>query len=341
MIQQGHAMGKCLTNLMDGSKKPACQSTLKHENGQYHRLIKSFHLSRPEDYLSIYQSGCNHDCLKCHSFEFSQYENGFWMSTDDIADAVAEYEATVTVWEPRERALMITASDLCHHCGRCVLEGKKGDLCPQKLSPDKIIFGPQGWGPARNIIAFTGGDITCQADFYAEVTEKIKEKCEKMWVLIETNGFGMTPQNLDKFQSAGVDSYWLDIKAYDPRIYKKLCGTSNETVLAAPAEIIDRGFALEVLSLFIPNWVEFDELEKIGRLVADVDKNIPFTILAFFPVYKMKDGRSPNLMEMLKAYAIVKDTGLKTVKLGNLGQFVKSNQDLNILLSVIGKEGIG
>ncbi|NVM02203.1 MAG: radical SAM protein, partial [Candidatus Helarchaeota archaeon] len=252
-----------------------------------------------------------------------------------------DYEETVTVWEPRERALMILAADLCHHCGRCVLEGRKGDLCPEKLEPEKIVYGPQGWGPARNIVAFTGGDVTCQADFYVEVSEKIKDQCKKMWVLIETNGFGLTPQNLDRFQSAGVDSYWLDIKAYDPKIYKKLCGTSNETVLAAPAGIVDRGFALEVLSLYIPNWVEVEELEKIAKLVAEVDKNIPFTILAFFPMYKMKDERSPNLMEMLKAYSTVKATGLKTIKLGNMGQFVKTNQDLNILLSVVGKEGIG
>ncbi|MHA1381264.1 MAG: hypothetical protein ACTSRG_23095 [Candidatus Helarchaeota archaeon] len=173
-------MGKCFTNLMDGSTKPACQVTLKYENNKWHRLIKSYHLSRPEDYLSIYQSGCNHNCLKCHSFEFSRYKNGFWMSTDEIAVAAAEYEKTVTVWEPIDRALMITASDLCHHCGSCVLEGRSGVLCPKKLSSDKIVLGPQGWGPARNIVAFTGGDIACQADFYAEATEKIKTKCNNM-----------------------------------------------------------------------------------------------------------------------------------------------------------------
>ncbi|MHA1381263.1 MAG: hypothetical protein ACTSRG_23090 [Candidatus Helarchaeota archaeon] len=150
----------------------------------------------------------------------------------------------------------------------------------------------------------------------------------------------MTPENLDKFQSAGIDSYWLDIKAFDSNLYKKLCGTSNETVLAAPAEIIDRGFVLEVLSLYIPNWVEIKELEKIANLIYGIDKNIPFTILAFFPVYKMKNERSPNLIEMLKAFSIVKGTGLKNVKLGNIGQFIKDEQELQILLTVVGKDAI-
>jgi hypothetical protein len=35
----------------------ACQATLKYENNNLHRLITSIHLSRFENYLSIYQFG--------------------------------------------------------------------------------------------------------------------------------------------------------------------------------------------------------------------------------------------------------------------------------------------
>ena len=54
------------------------------------------HLSRPEDYFSIYQSGCNHNCLKCHSWEFSKIFNGDWYSTDEIALECRKYEQDVT-----------------------------------------------------------------------------------------------------------------------------------------------------------------------------------------------------------------------------------------------------
>ena len=44
---------------VNGKSLPACRATLKYENNQIYRLITSIHLSRPENYLSIYQSGLN------------------------------------------------------------------------------------------------------------------------------------------------------------------------------------------------------------------------------------------------------------------------------------------
>ncbi len=307
----------------------------------WHRVIKSAHLSRPEDYYSIYQSGCNHSCLKCHSWYFSQKVSGFWASTDDLAEMAADYELCVTVWEPRERATMWHATDLCHHCGSCVVYGKPGPLCPQRLSRDKIVGSPQGYGPARNIVAFTGGDVVCCAEFYAEAAQKIKDRCENIWVLIETNGFGLIPKNLDLLVDAGVDSFWLDIKAYDKEVYKKLCGASNETVIKAPERILERGFVLEVLTLYIPGWVEEDQIAKVAKLLADLDPEIPFTILAFFPEYKLRHVRSPSLGEMIRAYSAAKEAGLKNVKLGNCSVFAKSAQDWEILLASVGRESIG
>ncbi|MFX0024175.1 MAG: radical SAM protein, partial [Candidatus Hermodarchaeota archaeon] len=138
MVKQGYNKGSCEVTLKDESKLPACKATLKFENGQYHRVIKSLHLSRPEDYFSIYQSGCNHNCLKCHSWEFSKHFNGKWYSTDEIAEICKAYEKDVTVFEPRERALMYYANDLCKHCGSCILFNKRSPLCPNKISKDKI-----------------------------------------------------------------------------------------------------------------------------------------------------------------------------------------------------------
>jgi pyruvate formate lyase activating enzyme len=335
MKAQGFPMGKCLTTLPDGTKQPACEATLKqNEQGIFSRVITAAHLSRPEDYYSLYQSGCNHNCLKCHSWEFSKNFQGDWWSTTQIAEYCADYEKTVTVHEPRNRATMFAAGDLCKHCGMC-LRGIRHPLCPNKLSPDQITLGPQGYGPARNIAAFTGGDIACCAEFYAQATEKIKEYCNDMHVLLETNGYGLTPTNLDLLAEAELDSYWLDIKAHDEDCYKKLCGTTNKWILELPGEIKDRGFELEILSLFIPGWVELDQLEQIFQLTAQVDQTIPFTILAFFPQYKLQTTRPPTMIEMLQAYYLAKDMGLKRVRVGNLGVFLKTEKDIELFTSLL------
>lgn len=180
MVAQSYERGACDTLLKDGTVKPACQATLRREGAAWYRLIEAAHLSRPEDYFSIYQSGCNHACLKCYSASFTQVCSGFWVSTSEIAEMVTEYESMVTVWEPRERATMFHASNLCHHYGLCVTSNSRGFLCPGKLSPDQVTLNVQGWGPARNIVAFTGGDLVCNAEFYAQAAEQIKKRCKKM-----------------------------------------------------------------------------------------------------------------------------------------------------------------
>ena len=334
MIDQGFEMGSCIVKV-NGKSERACKATLKYD-GVWYRLVKSIILSRPEDYLSIYQSGCNHSCLKCHSWYFTQIANGHWISTDEIAESAVEYEKIVTVKEPRKRATMWHATDLCRHCGSCVVSGRRGELCPKKLSRDQIVTSPQGYGPARNIVAFTGGDVVCRAEFYAEAAEKIKEETD-LWVLIETNGYGLTPKNLDLLKDAGVDSFWLDIKAYDEETYRSLCGTTNCWILKTPEWILDRGFVLEVCTLYIPNWVEVDQIRAIARLIADLDVDIPFTILAYFPEYKLKE-RSPTLMEMVRAYLAVEEEGLRNVKLGNVGVFAKTQRDLEILIGILGEK---
>lgn len=329
--EQGFTPGSCLV-LAEESHAPACQTTLKHEKGNVYRLITSIHLSRPENYLSIYQSGCNFSCRKCHSWYFSKIKDGIWYSPADILKEAAAYEKKVTLTEPREKATAWHAHDTCRCCGSCVVYRKRPVSCPAVLDTGAIVLSPQGFGPARNIVAFTGGDVTCRPEFYGKCAELIKTNT-KLWLLIETNGYGLTPKTLDYLRSTGVDAFWLDIKAFAPEKHRWLTGCANEHILRLPEEILKRDFVLEVLSLHIPGLVEADELEQIAKSLAAVDKSIPFTILAFFPEYKMTDFRKPTVEEMVESYRRVKAAGLKNIRLGNVGVFAPSEKDQRYLIS--------
>jgi pyruvate-formate lyase-activating enzyme len=328
--EQGFAAGSCTVEA-DGMRRLACQATLKQIDNEIYRLITSVHLSRPENYLSIYQSGCNFSCRKCHSWYFSKITDGTWYSAKDILDDALAYEKTVTQFEPRSRATAWHAHDACRCCGSCVTRQKPAAFCPGVIEPDQIVLSPQGFGPARNIVAFTGGDITCCPEFYAECARLIKKQT-KLWVLIETNGYGLTPQNLDFLAESGVDAFWLDIKAFDAETHKWLTGCTNERILKLPQQIIERGFVLEVLSLYIPDLVEAEDLENIARILGAVDADIPFTILAFFPEYRMKDFARPSVSEMVEAYQRAKAVGLTHVRLGNVGVFAPTEADRAFLM---------
>ncbi|HSB04064.1 MAG TPA: radical SAM protein [Thermodesulfobacteriota bacterium] len=334
LIKQGYPQGSCFVEVGKG-KSVACEATLKQTDSGPLRLISAVHLSRPENYLSIYQSGCNFSCRKCHSWDFAKVAKGQWWSPADVLKACKEYAKEVTLQEPRERATAFHAQDSCRCCGACVMHGKRSSLCPKVIQKEEIFLSPQGWGPARNIVAFTGGDLTCCPEFYIQSTRLIKSETH-LWVLIETNGYGLTPQNLDALKEAGVDSFWLDIKAYDEGDHKWLTGCFNRHLLKLPEEILKRGFVLEVLSLYIPNLVETPQLQKIAKLLFEVDPEIPFTILAFFPEYQMKRYKSPKVSEMVEAYHAVKATGLWNVRLGNAGIFASSEEDYHLLKECVG-----
>ncbi len=159
----------------------------------------------------------------------------------------------------------------------------------------------------------------------------------KLWLLIETNGYGLTLRNLDYLRESGVDAFWLDIKAFDQEKHKWLTGCSNDHILKLPEEMIKRDFVLEVLSLYIPDLVETDELVRIAQLIYGVNPEIPFTILAFFPEHQMKDFRSPNVEEIVDAYREVKSVGLQKIRLGNVGIFARTEKDQTYLMSHVDK----
>ena len=322
---QGRRGGACAVEA-PGRTLPACEATLRQREGKLERLIKSAHLSRPENYLSIYQSGCNFSCRKCHSWHFSQRPTGSWCTVETLLAICRDYEKQVTLREPRAKATAWHAADTCRCCGSCVTAGGRSPTCPGVLEAGQIALSPQGFGPVRNIVAFTGGDLTCRPDFYADFARRVKAET-KLWVLIETNGWGLTPENLDVLQAAGVDAFWLDIKAHDEKAHEWLTGCTNRWILELPGEILRRGFVLEVLSLYIPDLVETGQLRRIAELLAAADEEVPFTILAFFPEYEMGDFRTPTADEMLDACAAAREAGLKNVRVGNVGVFARSREE--------------
>jgi pyruvate formate lyase activating enzyme len=82
--------------------------------------------------------------------------------------------------------------------------------------------------------------------------------------------------------------------------------------------------------------VETDQIRAIANLLSKIDAEIPFTILAFFPEYRMMKNRAPNLQEMIEAFATVKATGLKNVRLGKTGIFAQEEEDYQLLLEEVG-----
>ncbi|MEM0049097.1 MAG: hypothetical protein QW424_00205 [Candidatus Bathyarchaeia archaeon] len=149
LVKQGFKPGSCLT-YYSGEWKPACKVTLMCKNNTPYRLIYSYAHKSPEQYLSIYQSGCNWSCKKCHSWRFTRYASGVWMSPKDIARISEEYymrNRENMYKEPRSNVTSWHAHELCRGCGSCIILGRRSKYCPGKLRLDQLtLLDDLTWG---------------------------------------------------------------------------------------------------------------------------------------------------------------------------------------------------
>jgi len=102
-----------------------------------------------------------------------------------------------------------------------------------------------------------------------------------------------------------IDKVAFGIKALTPGLHKDYTGVDNLGILKNFENIVKSGKQITVEAIFIPEYIYFDEIEKIARFVAEVDRNIFFVLLPYFKA-GLNHWRRPTPEEMQKAAEISK-----------------------------------
>ncbi len=95
--------------------------------------------------------------------------------------------------------------------------------------------------------------------------------------ILLTNGLRLIP-------TEHIDEFVVSIKAYQDAIHRDYTGVSNKKVLENFARIYSSCKRLRAESVFIPDYIDYSEIERIAEFIASVDKTIPYRIDAYFPV---------------------------------------------------------
>jgi len=83
----------------------------------------------------------------------------------------------------------------------------------------------------------------------------------------------------------------------------------------------EAGVWVEVTTLVVPGENDSEEeLTKIAKFIVGIDKNIPWHISRFHPMYKMSNKQATSIHSLKRAYDIGKAAGLKYVYMGNVGE---------------------
>lgn len=188
-------------------------------------------------------------------------------------------------------------------------------------------------------ICYFGGDPTPQLPFTLKASKLSLEKCpeRKLKICYETNGAGNS--SLEKraaelcFVSGGNIKF--DLKCFDPNLSHVLSGVDNsqsyENFRMAYEEFYEERKDIPVLTgvtLLVPGYVDAVEVENIAKFIADLNPDIPYSLLVFHPQLFFLDMGITPLEQVKKCYQTAKKY-LNRVKVGNLHLLpIKSQKEL-------------
>ncbi|MCX5826512.1 MAG: radical SAM protein [Deltaproteobacteria bacterium] len=135
-------------------------------------------------------------------------------------------------------------------------------------------------------VILMGAEPVCDPSLPQIVTSLKQSKGSSIVLL--TNGKKMSPLSL-------LDQVIFSIKAITPSLHRDYTGCDNEAILRNFITIAScKSVSLHTETVFIPSYVDEDEVLRIANFIASVDRTIPFRIDAYLPIQGLP-WHAPNV----------------------------------------------
>ena len=165
-------------------------------------------------------------------------------------------------------------------------------------------------------ISWTYNEPTLYFDFARE-TSLISHR-ENLKNVYVSNGY-MSEESLDETLKF-IDAFNIDLKFFDDRLYREICGGKLDIVLDNLKAIHQSGSHLEITTLLINDLnTDEDHIRSICNFVLEeLGEEVPIHFSRFFPMHKMSDESPTKIDYLLRAKEIAVDMGIEYVYLGNM-----------------------
>jgi pyruvate-formate lyase-activating enzyme len=138
-------------------------------------------------------------------------------------------------------------------------------------------------------IVLMGAEPVCDP-MLPRILASLKQLKDCSFVLL-TNGRKSPPLSM-------VDEIIFSIKAITPALHRDYTGVDNKVILQNFTQIAaSKSVSLHVETVFIPYYVDEDEVLRIADFIASIDPEIPFRIDAYLPIQGLP-WRAPQAHEI-------------------------------------------
>ncbi|MCD6409156.1 MAG: radical SAM protein [Candidatus Verstraetearchaeota archaeon] len=177
-------------------------------------------------------------------------------------------------------------------------------------------------------ICFFGGSPEPSFPFAIAYSEEVLERCRDrvMRICWEWNGCGNKKLALKAAELSFVSggNVKFDLKCYTEALCRALCGVPNRRAFENFKAIYKKFYedrkevpVLTATTLLVPGYVDAYEVERIAAFIADLNPEIPYSLLIFHPQFKMRDLPITPSSQVFECYLAAKKH-LEKVHVGNL-----------------------
>ncbi|MBS3906366.1 MAG: AmmeMemoRadiSam system radical SAM enzyme [Syntrophaceae bacterium] len=189
---------------------------------------------------------------------------------------------------------------------------------------EKIIDG--SWAPPSRIvslakenrcrsISYTYTEPTIYFEYAYETAALASQEGIKN--IFVTNGY-MTEEALKTIQPY-LDGANVDLKSYQEKFYKEVCGARLKPVLESLKLMKALGIWVEITTLVIPTLNDSErEFEEIAQFILSLGAEVPWHLSAFYPTYKLINLPRTPAATLHRAREIGLKAGLRYVYCGNI-----------------------
>jgi len=192
----------------------------------------------------------------------------------------------------------------------------------------KEFAGRVGRNERVSCICYFGGSSEPQLPFAIRASKAVMEENPQriLRICFEWNGCGhrkLVKEAAELVLLSG-GNVKFDLKCFNPTMSLALSGVRNERAYKNFKVIAEELYSerpnlpvLTATTLLVPGYVDSSEVEQIARFIAELNPEIPYSLLIFHPSFLMADLPVTTYRQVVDCYRAAKKH-LKRVNVGNL-----------------------